>query len=150
MAADAAISMLELARLNVEVAGLGMRIQLSHVDAKRMPYADAMFDVVMSNSIIHHIPDPQRVMSEAARVVRSGGLLFLRDLLRPTTEAELEQLVTTYAGKEIEHAQQMFRQSLHAALTLDEVRQLAQQIGVPSERVQQTSDRHWTLTARRE
>jgi ubiquinone/menaquinone biosynthesis C-methylase UbiE len=150
MAADAAISMLELARYNVEIAGLGQRIQLTHVDAKRMPFADGMFDVVMSNSIIHHIPEPLAVLREAARVLKPGGLLFFRDLLRPATTDELDSLVATYAGNENAHSQQMFRDSLHAALTLDEVRALAEQIGVLGEKIEQTSDRHWTLTARKQ
>src|SRR5918999_766324 len=40
MAVDAAVSMLELARFNLEVAGLTERIQLAHVDAKQLPYPD--------------------------------------------------------------------------------------------------------------
>jgi ubiquinone/menaquinone biosynthesis C-methylase UbiE len=147
MAADGAISMLELARYNVEIAGLGQRIQLTHVDAKRMPFADGMFDVVMSNSIIHHIPEPLAVLREAARVLKPGGLLFFRDLLRPNTSDELDRLVTTYAGNENAHSQQMFRDSLHAALSLEEIRILAQQIGVEPDRIVETSDRHWTLSA---
>ena len=30
------------------------------LDAKRLPFGDGQFDVVMSNSILHHIPDPAR------------------------------------------------------------------------------------------
>jgi SAM-dependent methyltransferase len=44
MAADAAIAMLERARLNLEIAGMTRVIQLSHCDAKGMPYASGMFD----------------------------------------------------------------------------------------------------------
>lgn len=150
MAADAAISMLELARYNVEIAGLSERVQLAHVDAKRMLFADDMFDVVMSNSILHHIPEPLTVLREAARVLKPGGLLFFRDLLRPPSAGEIDRLVATYAGNENAHAQQMFRDSLHAALTLDEARVLAERIGVPGEKIEQTSDRHWTLAARKQ
>jgi len=42
----------------------------------------------------------------------------------------------------------MLRQSLLAALRLEEVRNLAAAVGIPSECVQVTSDRHWTLAAR--
>src|ERR1041384_5288624 len=82
MAADAAVSMLELARYNIEVNNLTSRIELAHVDAKKLPFRDAMFDVVMSNSIIHHIPEPIHVLRESVRVTKPGGLLFFRDLLR--------------------------------------------------------------------
>ena len=88
MAADAAVSMLERARLNVEIAGMTRFIQLSHCDAKAMPYADGMFEWVISNSIVHHIPDPLTVLREAWRVTRPGGFLFFRDLLRPVDESQ--------------------------------------------------------------
>ena len=149
MALDAAAHMLELARYNVEAAGLIERIQLVRADAKMLAFADAFFDVVMCNSIVHHIPEPISVLCQAARVVKPGGLLFFRDLLRPESKQRLDELVETYAGNEIVHARQMFADSLHAALTLDEVRELVTSLGFTPDTVQQTSDRHWTWSARR-
>ena len=148
MAADAAIAMLDLARLNVEIAGLTMQIQLDHVDAKELSYDDDAFDTVMSNSIIHHIPEPLAVMREAIRVLKPGGLLFFRDLLRPNDEEQLQKLVTQYAGEESDHARQMFSDSLRAALSLEEVCELAKALDLPTDGIEQTSDRHWTMTQR--
>jgi ubiquinone/menaquinone biosynthesis C-methylase UbiE len=147
MAVDAATSMLELARYNVEAAGLTERIQLAHIDAKKLPYKDGMFDVVMSNSIIHHIPEPLGVLREAVRVTKPGGLLFFRDLLRPDTSEQLAHLVATYAADCNDHQRQLFADSLHAALSLAEISALVAQLGFPAESVQQTSDRHWTWSA---
>ncbi len=149
MAADAAVSMLDVARYNVEVNGLIERIQLAQIDAKKLPFADAMFDVVMSNSIVHHIPEPIGVLREAARVAKLGGMLFFRDLLRPETDEQLQQLVATYTPGANEHQQRMFAESLHAALSLDEIRDRVRSLGFSAEDVQQTSDRHWTWTALR-
>ncbi|MEZ6147292.1 MAG: class I SAM-dependent methyltransferase [Planctomycetaceae bacterium] len=70
------------------------------VDGKSLPYEPGEFDVVMSNSIVHHIPEPFEALREMRRVVRPGGLLFVRDLLRPDSEAEVERLVTLHAGEE--------------------------------------------------
>ena len=148
MAADAAIAMLDVARMNVEIAGLTLRIQLDKADAKELPYEDDAFDAVVSNSIIHHIPEPLAVLREAVRVLKPGGLLFFRDLLRPGTEEELANLVQTYAGDESEHARQMFADSLHAALSLDEMQDLANRLDLPPACVAQTSNRHWTLSCR--
>ncbi|MBL8890321.1 MAG: class I SAM-dependent methyltransferase [Planctomycetaceae bacterium] len=149
MAADAAVAMLERARLNLEIAGMTRVVQLSHCDAKAMPYATGMFDWVISNSIIHHIPSPIEVLREAWRVTRAGGTLFFRDLLRPQTEEELRRLVETYAGTGNEHQQQMFDDSLHAALSLEEIRSLITEFGCGPESVVATSDRHWTWIARK-
>jgi SAM-dependent methyltransferase len=47
-----------------------------HVDlacGDRMPYADGTFATVFSNSVLEHIPDPQPVVREAARVLRPDG-----------------------------------------------------------------------------
>jgi len=120
-AIDLAEEMLWLGRRNVERAGYADCISLELVDAKRMPYADGTFDAVMSNSIVHHIPEPLGVLAEMWRVLKPGGLLFVRDLLRPETADEVERIVATYAGSESPRQQQLFRQSLHAALTVEEV-----------------------------
>lgn len=149
MAADAAISMLEVARLNINLAEFSERIQVRQVDAKSLRFPDAMFDTVMSNSIVHHVPEPARVFAEAVRVCRTGGLLFFRDLLRPNYETTRQHLVDTYAAGANERQRKMFADSLHAALSLDEVRQIVIALGFKPESVEATSDRHWTWTARR-
>jgi ubiquinone/menaquinone biosynthesis C-methylase UbiE len=146
-AIDLAEEMLVLGRKNVERAGYGDAIKLELVDAKQLPYLDGVFDAVMSNSIVHHIPEPGGTLAEMWRVLKPGRLLFVRDLLRPETNEEVERIVQTYAGSESPRQQQLFRQSLHAALTVAEVSELMVALGRPRECVRQTSDRHWTVAA---
>ncbi|MBI1312749.1 methyltransferase domain-containing protein [bacterium] len=148
-AVDLAAEMLILGEHNIRMAGMHGRILLEQADAKSLPYDEGEFDVVMSNSIIHHIPVPSDSLREMIRVLRPGGLLFVRDLLRPVSEADVEDLVRTYAGNENDHSQQLFRQSLHAALTIAEVQDLLTGCGWPTEDVQQTTDRHWTISGYR-
>ncbi len=138
--------MLDLAARNVRQAGLADRIQLQRCDAKQLPFADRSFSAAISNSIVHHIPEPVRVLQEMVRVTTVGGCLFVRDLLRPETEEELRRLVTVYAGEANAHQRAMFDASLRAALTLEEVRELVRSLGFAAESVRQTSDRHWTWT----
>lgn len=145
VAVDLAEEMLKLGRRNVAAAGLGQTVQLDFADAKSLPYADGSFDAVISNSIIHHAPEPGIVLSEMFRVLRTGGVIFVRDLLRPDSLSEVDSLVCTYAGGENSHQRQMFRDSLHAALTVIEVRQLLADCGQPADWVKQTTDRHWTI-----
>jgi len=149
LAIDLAKHMLAVGQRNVMAAGLDDRIRLQLCDAKHMPYADGSFLAVMSNSIVHHIPAPATVFAEMVRVVRSGGLCFVRDLLRPEDDAAVRRLVTLYAGGANAHQQQMFDDSLRAALTLDEVRALVIPLGFAADTVMQTSDRHWTWAARK-
>ena len=144
-AVDLAGEMLKLAARNVAAAGFDARIRLEQVDAKGMPFDDGRFPAVMSNSIVHHIPEPSAAVREMLRVLRPGGFVFVRDLLRPETAEQVERLVSTYAGDENLHSQAMFRNSLHAALTVAEVGELLESCGMPSTWVAQTSDRHWTI-----
>ena len=148
IAIDMAAHMLDLARFNIEVPGFTQRIFLQQIDAKDMDFESAMFDSVISNSIIHHIPAPLSVLEESVRVTRPGGLLFFRDLMRPNSSEEVRELVQAYAGTENDHQKQMFDDSLRAALSLAEIRAMVASLGFAEETVQATSDRHWTWVAR--
>lgn len=147
VAVDLARHMIELARRNVAAAGLAERIRVQLCDAKGLPFADGSFAAVMSNSIVHHIPNPRLVVGEMVRVTQPGGALFVRDLLRPESDEDVRLLVQLYAGGANAHQRQMFDDSLRAALTLAEVRALVTPLGFDAVSVQQTSDRHWTWAA---
>lgn len=142
---DLARSMLDLGDRNVREAGLADQIRLEHADAKALRPDLGLFEAVVSNSIVHHIPEPASVLEAMFMRVEPGGTLFVRDLARPETRVELERLVELYAGSEPEAARALFADSLHAALSVDEVRLLAGNLGLPPEGVSLTSDRHWTL-----
>src|SRR5262245_4663191 len=124
VAVDAAEHMLAVGRWNVERAGLAGRVTLERQNARAMTYPSDHFPASMSTSIVHHIPEPAGVAAEMVRVLAPGGVVFVRDLLRPAGEAELEHLVNTYAAGANDHQRKMFADSLRAALTLAEVREL--------------------------
>ncbi|MBI83650.1 MAG: hypothetical protein CMJ81_10680 [Planctomycetaceae bacterium] len=147
---DLAACMLQIAEVNVELANLRERILLVRQDAKRLTFDNHRFDAVISNSIVHHVPEPVQVLAESIRVLKPGGLLFFRDLLRPENNRLVEQTVETYAADEDEHARQMFEASLRAALSLQEIIKFVTSLGFAAETVQVTSDRHWTWAARLE
>ena len=146
-AVDAAQNMLDLAAVRLQQAGLTDRIRLELVDAKRLPCSDGQFAAVISNSIIHHLPEPALALAEGVRVTAPGGLLFFRDLLRPADRATLEQIVNTYAAGADERQRRLFADSLHAALSLEEIRNLVAALGFDPQGVGQSSDRHWTWSA---
>ncbi len=147
IAIDAASTMLAVARENVARARLSGRVSLILADAKRLPFDSASIPVVISNSIVHHIAEPGLVLAEAVRVSASGGVMFHRDLVRPNDAAELLHLVETYAGDATPYQQKLFADSLRAALTLDEVRDLVTKFGFAPDTVKMTSDRHWTWSS---
>ncbi len=146
---DLADSMLEVAERNVQAAGLAEQVGLCRDDAKALDLPSETFSAVISNSIVHHLPEPILVLQEAARIARGNAVLFVRDLMRPANRAELDALVQIYASGCNDHQRQLFADSLHAALNLQEIRQLVGKLGFDPKTVQQTSDRHWTWAARR-
>jgi ubiquinone/menaquinone biosynthesis C-methylase UbiE len=150
LAIDLAAHMLAIAERNVAEAGLADRIALQRADAKALPYAAGSFEAVVSNTIVHHIPDPGPVLAALVRHVAPGGTLFVRDLARPDHLADLEQLVALHAGNEPPAARALFEASLHAALTVAEVRAIVGPLGLPADSVRMTSDRHWTWVWKRQ
>ena len=42
-------------------------------DAARLPFADASFESVFVRDLLHHVPEPRRVLAEVARVLVPGG-----------------------------------------------------------------------------
>ncbi len=146
---DLAEAMLELAGRNVNEAGLSDRIRLERGDGKGLAHPSATFEAVVSNTIVHHIPDPSPALAEMARVVAPGGTLFVRDLARPDTLEDVHRLVDLHASGESPRACALFEASLHAALTVGEVQSLVVALGLPADGVTMTSDRHWTWTWRR-
>ena len=145
-AVDLSAEMLKIAADNVRRERFERWIVLERADCKRLPYGAGAFDAVMSNSIVHHLAEPRDALAEMVRVLKPGGVLFVRDVLRPDTAEKIGDLVNAYAADANERQRALFRNSLHAALTLEEVRALLTAVGLPATMVEQTSDRHWTIS----
>ena len=141
---DLSANMLFIGNQNVEQAGLEQQIKLEQIDSKQLPYPDATFDMVISNSIVHHLTNPLLFFQEIQRLLKPQGGIFLRDLTRPSSETELNSLVEQYAGDCNEHQKKLFRDSLNAAYTLDEIINFIESVGLENMRIYQSSDRHWT------
>ena len=141
---DLSANMLFIGNQNVEQAGLEQQIKLEQIDSKQLPYPDATFDMVISNSIVHHLTNPLIFFQEIQRLLKPQGGIFLRDLTRPSSETELNSLVEQYARDCNEHQQKLFRDSLNAAYTLDEIINFIESVGLENMRIYQSSDRHWT------
>ena len=150
VAVDASAEMLAVAKQNLERVGLADRVTLKLARVQSLPFADGEFHQVISNSLLHHLPNPADALPEMVRVCRVGGSLFVRDLARPDSEAELEQLVQIHAKAATPYQRRLFSDSLRASLTLEEFRAMVVGLGFAPETVTRTSDRHLTWAARRD
>lgn len=142
---DLSTHMLRIAEEHRAVSAHAARVRFRLGDAKRLPFADASFDVVCSNTILHHIPDPVPFLRECGRVLRAGGAFLVRDLFRPPTPEAADALVRQHAAAEPPRARELFRASLGAALTPDELRTAARAAGLSEMEVAVDSDRHMSL-----
>jgi len=66
---------------NVEVRG---------GDLEALPIDDSAVDIATLVLVLHHLPQPQKVLAEVQRIVRPGGRLLLVDML-PHDRAEYQQ-----------------------------------------------------------
>lgn len=62
---------IEISRQHFSVYGVGGDFAIT--DGETLPFADASFDVVYSNGVLHHTPDTAGAVREVHRVLRPGG-----------------------------------------------------------------------------
>ena len=65
----------------VELAG---RIHFYVADGSQLPFRDGSFDLVVCNSVLHHLAEPQKLLAEIVRLSKPEGAILLRDLRRPS------------------------------------------------------------------
>jgi ubiquinone/menaquinone biosynthesis C-methylase UbiE len=57
-----------------------------------LPFADSSFDVLIASEVVEHLPEPQRVFKELARVLAPGGVLLVTMPVESHTPAHMHTL----------------------------------------------------------
>lgn len=100
------------------------------------------YDLIVSNSLLHHIPDPAHFWQAVKRLSGRGTAVFIMDLLRPVSAGEARRLVETYSPNEPGILKRDFYNSLLAAFEIDDVRLQLNEAGLGYFRAERASDRH--------
>ena len=79
---DISPAMIAQAQRNVKTHGRTTNIELRVAGATALPFADGVFDCVVSTGSLHHWDDPVSALSEAYRVLKAGGYALMYDLVR--------------------------------------------------------------------
>src|SRR5262245_62538195 len=146
VAVDASPAMLALAR---EAArNRQSRVSLICARVLHVPLADRTFDAVISNSLLHHLPDPAVLWHDVARLVRPGGIVQVMDLFRPSSVDEARAIVERAAGDEDQILKDDFFNSLMAAFTPEEVRDQLAERGLGHLDCAVVSERHLLISGR--
>lgn len=138
---DAAAPMLALARERVVAAGLDTRVVFEQRHLPDAAFPRARFDAVISNSLLHHLRDPQALWRTVATCAAPGAAVLVMDLCRPDDSTTLDKLVREHAHDAPPVLQRDYRASLMAAYRPAEVRDQLATAGLALD-VEQTTDRH--------
>jgi SAM-dependent methyltransferase len=145
-AVDGSAAMLAHARRAIDAAGLSERIRVhrARLPGARLPRG--AYDLVLSNSLLHHLHDPAVLWAEVVRLGRRGAVVVVMDLVRPASARAARAIVDRYAAGEPDLLREDFYRSLRAAFTPAEVRRQLARAGLSGLAVEAVSDRHMLVS----
>jgi ubiquinone/menaquinone biosynthesis C-methylase UbiE len=126
---DRAANMISQARAAASATSAPARVQFMVGDANRLPFPDHTFDLVMCNSLLHHLEKPQKLFSEIARLAKPDGAILIRDLRRPSRFAF--PLHIRWHGRHYSGLMyKLYCESVRAAYTVEELEHLLRQSAI--------------------
>ncbi|MBN2885593.1 MAG: class I SAM-dependent methyltransferase [Chromatiaceae bacterium] len=128
--------------------GLAARCRLLHECIPSAQLPAQHYDLILSNSLLHHLHEPQVLWRTILDCARPGALVLVMDLTRPASAGWVEALVETYAANEPEVLRADFRHSLFAAFEPREVVAQLAEAGLDGLEVGVVSDRHLAVWGR--
>jgi ubiquinone/menaquinone biosynthesis C-methylase UbiE len=146
-AVDASPPMIKLAEAAVKAAGLADRIALKCERMQALSLAEPA-DAALSNSLLHHLPNPFQFWYGLQRQVKSGSYVLVMDLLRPESPEAAQAIVNRYAANEPAILRRDFYNSLLAAFTEDEVAAQLAELNLSRLMIDVIDDRHWVVGGR--
>jgi 2-polyprenyl-3-methyl-5-hydroxy-6-metoxy-1,4-benzoquinol methylase len=141
---DASAPMIRLAEQAVAQAGLSGRVTFRCERFQDIAGANRA-DAVLSNSLLHHVPNPLQFWNRLRQLVKPGSPVLVMDLLRPDSPEEAQAIVDRYAAREPQILRRDFYNSLLAAFTEDEVTTQLARMNLTRLLIDVPDDRHWVV-----
>jgi ubiquinone/menaquinone biosynthesis C-methylase UbiE len=135
-AIDGSAAMIQLALEAVRRAGHEGRISPLQGYIPGLPLDEHSFDGILSKYLLHHLPDPMVLWSEARRLGAAGAVIYVMDLIRPATPERARHIVETVTPDEHPILKEDFFNSLCAAFSIEEATSQLREAGLPLEVVQ--------------
>ena len=136
---------LTLLNLGPRPADLPDEVSWSQSNALALPFGPGEFDLIFSNSLLHHLEDPLVLWRSVQRWSHAQTRVFVMDLMRPGSVAEARHLVDQYSAGDPEVLRRDFYNSLLASYRADEVQAQLEQASLDRLRLRVVSDRHWLV-----
>lgn len=139
---DAGPNMLKLAQQAADQHPAADRLALVHA---RLPDhgLEGAFQAVVSNSLLHHLPDPMALWQTVDQLATAGTYVQIMDLHRPDSVARARWLVDQHASDAPDVLREDFYNSLLASWTIEEVRDQYESAGLAFLRLSRPTERHW-------
>ena len=146
-AIDGADAMMDHGRARCAAEGID-RVQFERHRLPSDALPSAHFVAVVSNSLLHHLHDPQGLWATIRRCAAPGAPIFVADLRRPATPEDATRLTEETARDAPAVLRDDFHASLHAAFEADEVRAQLDTAGLADLDVVEIGDRHLYIIGR--
>ena len=143
-AVDASPAMITLAERAVKDAELTGRIRLRCERVQHLAL-DEPADAALSNSLLHHVPNPLQFWYRLKQLVKPGSAVLVMDLIRPESTEVAHALVEQYAGNAPSILKRDFYNSLLASYTEDEVAAQLAEMNLSRLLINVPDDRHWVV-----
>jgi ubiquinone/menaquinone biosynthesis C-methylase UbiE len=88
---DLSGSLIKMAWVNARKAGVADRVNFEVGNAAKLRFEDASYDMVISTGMLHMLKDPVRVLKECYRVLKPGGVAWIYDPARVSSQMDKEK-----------------------------------------------------------
>ena len=144
-AVDGSPGMIAAGRAAAVAAGLHDRIEFREVRLPDGAPPRRAYDLLFSNSLLHHLADPAVLWSSLRRWSGPATRVFIMDLMRPASQADARALVELYASGEPAVLRTDFYNSLLAAYRTGEVEVQLKVAALSHLAIEVISDRHFIV-----
>ena len=142
---DGSAAMIAAGHASAVAAGLDDRIAFREVRLPDRAPLQRSYDLVFSNSLLHHLADPAVLWASVRRWSAPAAAVFIMDLMRPASQADARALVERYASGEPAVLRTDFYNSLLAAYQPEEVATQLQAAALAHLAIEVISDRHFIV-----
>ncbi len=118
------------------------RVKLIHGLLPGITLPRDQYDIIISNSILHHLKNPQDLWTTIKSYADGSAPIFIMDLFRPANEQIARNLVEKYAREESWILKLDYFNSFLAAYEIDEIKDQLKETNLDFLSVYQASDRH--------
>ena len=145
-AVDGSRAMLDWGQQAIDAAGV-TTVTLHCAQLQQLQLS-GRYSAVLSNSLLHHLHEPALLWRCVKQLAAPGAWVLVMDLMRPPSPEAAAALVEQHAADAPPILKKDFLASLHAAFSVQEVREQLREAGLSQLTVEPVSDRHLVVEGR--